>query len=174
MPLPQKPNTIAIPRSRPDALNPEIVDPRIADVEALARWMDYAFTLPGGFQFGLAGLIGVVPGIGDIMDSLLSLYIIIRAVKLRIPRVAVARMLVNVAIEAIAGAVPFIGNLFDVAFKANRRNYFLLKNHMAQPERQRSADWWFIGIMLVLAALSIGLPLWGLFELFKLIWPPPH
>lgn len=160
---------VAIPRHRPDALNPEVVDPRIADVEALARWMDYAFTLPGGFQFGLAGIVGLIPGIGDVMDALLSLYIIIRAVKLRIPRIAVARMLVNVGIESLAGAVPFAGDLFDVAFKANRRNYVLLKNHLTQPARQKSADWFFVVLTLLLAIVSIALPVFALIELVKLL-----
>jgi hypothetical protein len=154
-------------RHRPDALNPEIVDPRLADVEALARWMDYSFTLPGGFQFGFAGLIGLIPGIGDVMDALLSLYIIVRAVQLRIPRVAVARMLVNVGIESLAGTVPFFGNLFDIAFKANRRNYQLLKNHLTQPDRQKTADWIFVLLTLILAVISIALPVFGLFELVR-------
>jgi len=154
-------------RHRPDALTPEIVDPRIADVEALARWMDYAFTLPGGFQFGLAGIVGLVPGIGDVLDAVLSLYIIARAIKLAIPRIAIARMLVNVGIEALAGAVPFIGDLFDVAFKANKRNYELLKSHLYQAERQRRADWLFLIATLALVTVSLALPVVGLIELFK-------
>ena len=52
------------PAYRPDALNPEVVDPGIADVEAMARWLDYAWKLPGGFRFGYAGIIGLIPGIG--------------------------------------------------------------------------------------------------------------
>jgi len=156
-------------RHRPDALTPEIIDPRIADVEALARWMDYAFTLPGGFQFGLAGIVGLVPGIGDVLDAVLSLYIIARAIKLAIPRIAIARMLVNVGIEALAGAVPFIGDLFDIAFKANKRNYELLKNHLYQAERQRRADWLFLIVTLALVTVSIALPVIGLIELFKRI-----
>ncbi len=140
-------------------------------MEALARWMDYAFTLPGGFQFGVGGIVGLVPGIGDVMDAVLSLYIIMRAVKLRIPRVAVARMLVNVGIESLAGAVPFIGNFFDVAFKANRRNYHLLRSHLSQPARQRTSDWWFILLTLALVVFSIGLPIWGLYEVFRLVAP---
>ncbi len=162
---------VAIPRHRPDALNPEVVDPRIADVEALARWLDYAFTLPGGFQFGMAGIVGLIPGVGDVMDAVLSLYIIIRAVKLRIPRIAVARMLVNVGIESLAGAIPFVGNLFDIAFKANRRNYQLLKNHLTQPDRQKSADWFFVILTLILVIASIALPVIGLIELFKHLTP---
>ena len=158
---------VAVPRFRKDALTPEVVDPRIADVEALARWLDYAFTLPGGFQFGFAGIIGLIPGIGDVFDALISLFIIVRAVKLAIPRVAIARMLVNVGIEALAGTVPFVGDLFDIAFKANLRNYEILKKHLSQSERQRRADWWFLVLTVLLVMASIALPVIGLVELVR-------
>lgn len=154
-----------------DALTPEIVDPRIADVEALARWLDYAFVLPGGFRFGLAGIIGVIPGIGDVFDALLSLYIVVRAIQLKIPRVTIARMLLNVGIEAAAGAVPLIGDLFDIVFKANRRNYRLLKSHLLQPQRQTSHDWLFLILTLVVVMAAIALPIIGLIALAKLLMP---
>src|SRR5262252_3913148 len=113
---------------RTDALTPEVIVPRIADVEAVARWFDYAFVLPGGFRFGLAGIIGLIPGIGDVLDALISLYIVQRAIQLRLPRTAITRMMLNVGIEGAVGAIPLVGDLFDVAFKANRRNYQILKN----------------------------------------------
>lgn len=160
-----------VPRYRPEALTPEIVDPRIADVEALARWLDYAFALPGGFQFGLAGIIGLIPGIGDIVDALVSLYIIVRAIQLGISRVAIARMLVNVGIEALAGSVPILGDLFDIAFKANRRNFQLLKTHLADPVRQTTHDWFFLVVTVLLVLASLALPLIGLIELVKHIQP---
>jgi len=156
-----------IPRYRKEALTPEVVDPRLADVEAIARWFDYAYTLPGGFQFGLAGIIGLIPGIGDVIDALVSLYIIARAIQLGIARVAIARMLVNVGIESLAGSVPFIGDLFDIAFKANRRNYQILKSHISQPERQKTYDWLFLVVTVVLVIASIALPVIGLIELAK-------
>lgn len=166
-PLPQALTPIVVPRYRPDALTPELVDPRIADVEAVARWFDYAFELPGGFRFGLAGIIGLIPGIGDLIDALISLFIIYRAVELRISRVAIARMLVNVGIEAAAGAVPFVGDLFDIVFKANRRNYLLLKRHLADPQSQRSSDWWFLILTLLLVMAGMALPIIGLILLIK-------
>jgi hypothetical protein len=138
------------------------VDPRIADVEALARWFDYAFVLPGGFRFGVAGIVGLVPGIGDVLDGLISLYIVYRGIQLGIPRVATARMLVNVAIEALAGVVPVIGDLFDIVFKANLRNYQLLRKHLVQPERQRADDWIFLAITVIVVIVSIALPVYGL------------
>jgi hypothetical protein len=157
-----------IPRYRKEALTPEVVDPRIADVEALARWLDYSFALPGGFQFGFAGIIGLIPGIGDLFDALISFYIVGRAIQLGIPRVALVRMLVNVGIEGIAGSVPFLGDLFDVAFKANRRNYQLLQRHLTQPSRRnRAQDWIFLLLTLLIAAASIALPVLALIELAK-------
>lgn len=145
----------------------ELIDPRLADVEALARWMDYAFVLPGGFRFGLAGLIGLIPGIGDIMDALISLYIVNRALQLGIPRVGVARMVLNVGIEGLLGAAPFIGDVFDVVFKANRRNYILLNSYLAQPQRQRGLDWLFLLVTLVVVIAGVALPIWLLALLIR-------
>jgi hypothetical protein len=135
----------------------EVIDPRIADVEALARWMDYAFVLPGGFRFGLAGFIDLVPGIGDVIDAALSLYIVLRAIQLGVPRVALTRMVVNIGIESAAGAVPFAGALFDTVFKANRRNYHLLRAHVSGDRRQVTRDWLFLLVtaLLLLAGLAI-------------------
>jgi hypothetical protein len=115
----------------------------------------------------MAGFIGLIPGIGEVFDALVSLYIIIRAIQLGISRVAIARMLMNVGIEALAGSVPLIGDLFDIAFKANRRNYHLLKKHISQPKRQRRHDWLFLIVTVALVIASIALPVIGLIELAK-------
>lgn len=151
----------------PEVLRREIVDPRIADVEAMARWLDYAFVLPGGFRFGLAGIIGFIPGFGDLLDALLSLYIVGRAVQMGVPRVTLTRMVVNVGIEAFAGAMPFVGAIFDTVFKANRRNYQLLSGHLSQPDRKTSKDWWFLVITAAFLLLSIAIPVILLIELVK-------
>jgi hypothetical protein len=143
------------------------VDPRIADVEALARWLDYAFKLPGGFQYGVSGIIGLIPGIGDILDAVLSLYIEGRAVQLGIPQVTIARMVLNVGIEAAAGAVPLLGDLFDVVFKANRRNYQLLKTHLSGDRRQTIKDWLFLAVAALLVAAGVVIPVLILLELVK-------
>jgi hypothetical protein len=152
---------------RPEVLTPEVIDPRIADVEALARWLDYAFELPGGFRVGFAGLIGLIPGIGDIIDALISLYIVMRAIQLRVPRVAVARMLVNIGIEGGAGAVPFAGDLFDIAFKANKRNYLLLKSYIAEPHRRQHRDWIFLIVTALVLGAAMALPVLALAWLIK-------
>ena len=148
-------------------LTPEVVDPRIADIEALARWLDYAFALPGGFRYGLAGFLDLIPGLGDIVDAALSLYIVIRAVQLGIPRVTLARMTVNVGIEAIIGSVPLFGAVFDTVFKANRRNYHLLRAHITGQRHAAAKDWIFLVIAYLLLAASVALPLFLMVELVK-------
>ena len=155
------------PRYSGEALNPEVIDGRIADVEALARWMDYAFVLPGGFRYGLSGIIGLIPGIGDIIDALLSLYIVMRAVQLGIPKVTLTRMVLNVGIESAMGAVPFLGAMFDTVFKANRRNYQLLKIHLAEPRRQTLHDWLFVLAAALLVVAGIALPVIVIIEIVK-------
>ena len=162
--------TNAISTFGPDDAKPvkgELIDPRLADVEALARWMDYAFVLPGGFRFGLAGFIGLIPGIGDVMDALISLYIVNRALQLEIPRVGVARMVLNIGIEGLLGAMPFIGDVFDIVFKANRRNYVLLNSYLAQPQRQRGMDRIFLLGTLLVVIGAVALPIWLLSLLIR-------
>ncbi len=162
------PETIALPPNNADrVLTPEIVDPRLADVEALARWLDYAFALPGGFRFGVAGIIGLIPGIGDVIDGVISLYIVFRAVQLGIPRIAITRMVVNVGIGTLVGSVPLIGDLFDVAFKANLRNYRILKKHAYHAGGKTRGDWLFVlGAGLVLVAM-LSLPVIAVIEVLR-------
>lgn len=148
-------------------LTPEVVDPRIADIEALARWLDYAFSLPGGFRYGLAGFLDLIPGLGDIVDAALSLYIVLRAVQLGVSRVTLARMTVNVAIEALVGSVPLFGAVFDTVFKANRRNYQLLRAHVTGQRHAVTRDWFFLLVTILLLAASVALPLFLIVEIAK-------
>ena len=150
-----------------EVLHPEVIDSRIADVEALARWLDYAFVMPGGFRYGLGGVIGLIPGIGDIVEAFLSLYIVGRAIQLGIPRVTIARMVLNVGIESLAGSVPFIGAMFDTVFKANRRNYQLLRNHLSGPRNQSINDWLFLIVTAVLVIVSLAIPIILVLEIAK-------
>jgi hypothetical protein len=129
--------------------------------------MDYAFVLPGGFRFGLAGFIGLIPGIGDVMDALISVYIANRALQLGNPRVGVARTVLNLGIEWLLGAAPFVGDLFDVVFKANRRNYVLLNSYLAKPQRQHGMDWLLLRATLLVVISAVALPIWLLSLLIR-------
>jgi len=103
---------------------------RLTRMRRLAWLVDAAFVLPGTrFRFGLNSLIGLAPGVGDTILCLISLYIVHQAHLLGVPRVRIAQMIGNVALEVIAGSVPLLGDLFDVALKANMRNIRIVEEH---------------------------------------------
>ena len=103
---------------------------RLDRLDSLSRLLDIAFTVPGtNIRFGTEAIMRLVPGIGDAAASALSCLILYEAHRLGVPRRVMIRMAGNVAIEAAAGAVPVIGDLFDVAFRANRRNVRILREH---------------------------------------------
>ena len=103
---------------------------RLDRLDSLSRLLDIAFTVPGtNIRFGAESIMRLVPGIGDAAASALSCLILYEAHRLGVPRRVMIRMAGNVAIEAAAGAVPVIGDLFDVAFRANRRNVQILREH---------------------------------------------
>ena len=108
---------------------------RIARLDALATLLDTAILIPGtNVRFGLDALIGLVPGIGDMVTTLLSLYIVREARALGAPRHVILRMLGNVALDGLVGAVPLAGDLFDVMWRANRRNMALLRGWLEKSE----------------------------------------
>ena len=103
---------------------------RLDRLDSLSRLLDIAFTVPGtNIRFGTEAIMRLVPGIGDAAASALSCLILYEAHRLGVPRRVMIRMAGNVAIEAAAGAVPVIGDLFDVAFRANRRNVRILREY---------------------------------------------
>lgn len=104
---------------------------RFARLEAVGNLLDMAFIVPGtNVRYGIDGLIGLVPIVGDIITTALALWVVREARALGAPRYLVARMLANVAVDGVVGAVPLIGDAFDVAFKANVRNIRMLQRWM--------------------------------------------
>lgn len=100
-------------------------------LEALAAQMDSAFRIPGtSIRLGYDSLLGLVPGIGDTLALAPAGYILWKARGLGVPNTGLARMIGNVGIDAIIGSIPLIGDIFDVGFKANRRNVALLRKHL--------------------------------------------
>jgi hypothetical protein len=115
---------------------------RIARLDALANLLDTAFIFPGtNVRFGFDAIIGLVPGIGDAITTVMALFIVSEARALGAPPWLVARMVANVALDGLVGAVPLVGDAFDVAFRANRRNMALLRTHLDKVEG-RGAPYW--------------------------------
>jgi hypothetical protein len=127
----------------------------------LAWLLDSSIPIPGtGLTIGLDALIGLVPVLGDLIGVLLSSYIVSEAARLGAGKSILARMAFNVAVEGLVGMVPFAGDIFDAAFKANQRNVRLLEQYLANPRRARRASRWFFALiilaMLLLVALTAG------------------
>lgn len=109
---------------------------RIARIEWLAALLDTRFVIPfTKFRFGADSLIGLAPGLGDVVTTALSLYIVYEAHKLGAPKHVLARMLGNVAIDGLFGAIPVAGDVFDAMFRANRRNVSILRAHLERAAR---------------------------------------
>jgi hypothetical protein len=105
----------------------------IRKLETLADWLDSRFVIPGtNVRFGLDSLLGLIPGIGDTVLALPSVYLIMAAQRLGVSRFVLMRMIGNVGVDMLLGAIPVLGDLFDLGFKANRRNIGLLRRHLDQ------------------------------------------
>lgn len=105
----------------------------IQRLTALVRLLDEAFRIPGTpWRVGIDGLIGLVPGVGDLVGAALATYVLMESARLGVGRWTLARMAGNVALDFALGAFPLLGDVFDMAFKANRRNLRLLNAHLAK------------------------------------------
>lgn len=136
----------------------------------LADILDTAIPLPGGLRIGLDGLIGLIPGAGDLIGTLLSSYIVAKAYKLGAPYMVLLHMAGNIALETVVGVVPVVGDLFDFAWKANRRNVDLLERHLASPRETRKHSTLFVvGVTAALLALAIAV-LYVSIALVRWIW----
>jgi hypothetical protein len=106
-------------------------NPALARARAVARVLDTAIGIPGTkVRFGLDPVIGLVPGLGDVASAVLSGYIVLTGIRLGASRSVVARMIANIAIDTLLGAVPVVGDLFDASWKSNEKNVVLLERHL--------------------------------------------
>jgi hypothetical protein len=152
--------------SHTSALVPEVgtLDPaRLARLRRFGILLDSSIPIPGtGIRFGLENVIGLVPGIGDLIGGAMSLYILLEAHRMGAPGAVLARMGWNVAVDTLVGEVPILGDLFDVGFKANMRNLALLEGMVERPAETRRSSrrvlWLVIlGLVLVTAgAIALG------------------
>lgn len=130
----------------------------LARARALTRLLDSAGRVPGtNLRFGLDPLLGLIPGLGDVAGAGLAAYVVILAGRLNAPRAVIVRMLANVAIDTVGGALPVLGDVFDVGWKANSRNLALLERLAEQPEKTAGASRFVvIGTMALLVLLAMG------------------
>jgi hypothetical protein len=131
----------------------------IERLRSLTRLLDSAFQIPGTrYRIGLDAVVGVVPGIGDVIGALFSAFIVYQSARMGVSTATLVRMMGNVALDTIVGEVPLLGDLFDAGWKANTRNLALLEGHLEQPAATRRGSrrtLWLIGGGLVLLLVGV-------------------
>ena len=132
-------------------------DPEVERVTRIAKVLDHDLVDP------LMGF--VLPGVGDVLGSLLGLYTVTLAVRRKMSPVIIARMLLNLAIDAAAGIVPLVGDLFDLGFKANQKNVALLSDRASSGGRATKKDWLAVAGAALAFALVIGLAVFAVVKL---------
>jgi hypothetical protein len=134
-------------------------------LQRLEILLDEAFRIPGtSIRFGLDGIIGLVPGLGDAIAGLLSLIIPLAAWIRGVPYVTLVRMATNIGIGVLVGTIPLLGDAFDVVWKPNRRNYLLLRRHLSEPSRHTWRDWTFLLFLAFVLGLTLAIPI------FLVLW----
>ncbi|HZI40060.1 MAG TPA: DUF4112 domain-containing protein [Gemmatimonadaceae bacterium] len=124
-------------------------------VRAVAVLLDDAIRVPGtSLRFGVDPIVGMIPGLGDLLGGAASAYIILEAARAGAPASVLLRMTMNVGIDTLVGAVPLVGDLFDFAWKSNSRNAELLARHVEAPAQTRRSS---IALVVLLLALLAGL-----------------
>jgi len=143
--------------------------PAIPDwARRLAFLLDSAIRIPGTeLRIGLDPILGaLLPELGDALTAVLSLTLLGVAFRERVPKLVIARMLINIAIDALLGAVPLIGDVFDFAFKSNEKNLELIERHRGDPSQP--ATWGdklvvfgvaFVAVALVVLPIALGVAL---------------
>lgn len=144
----------------------------IADI--LAKVMDTSIRIPGtSWSIGLDPLLGLIPGIGDVIANLIGTVILGIATRLQIPRIVLTRMSLNLLINGTVGAVPIVGDLFSVWFRSHARNAALLREAAQKPDRETHADWFYVGGIIggtvALLLLTIAFMIWLVYRLWTVL-----
>jgi len=134
--------------------------------EKIAWVMDGMIPI-GRWTIGLDSIIGLVPGLGDIAGALIGMLIVMRAMQAGVPRVVVARMMTNIAIDTFIGSIPLLGDAFDFMYKSNNKNLRLYEDALNRPSQAAAGHWgFFIAVFAAIAAFGILLVM-GMLALFR-------
>lgn len=159
--------------SEPEILSPPKVPRGLTDeqLDHLASVLDDIFHIPGTkIRFGLDPIVGLVPGLGDIITGLLSFLIVFAAWQRGLPRIALSRMVANIAIDTLLGAIPILGDVFDTVWKSNRMNYNLLVRYRGGVRQGLiTRDWLFFLVLLIGIAVVVLLPIAIVVGLYHLL-----
>jgi hypothetical protein len=147
---------------------------RLHRLDWLSQLLDSAWSVPGtSYRIGLDGIIGLIPGIGDPLGTMLSSYLIFEAARMGAPTHILLRMVGNVAVESIVGVIPILGDIFDLAWKANVRNLALLRAHkdelIGRERSSRKIMMLIFGALLLIFLVFIAVSVFVLRFFYQLI-----
>ena len=134
----------------PERPSQEIERHQDAGLEKIGYVLDQMFRVPGtNMRFGLDPIIGFLfPGAGDTVTTLIGVYVLLRSIQYGLPKLVVGRMVFNIAIDYLVGSIPLIGDMFDFAFKSNKKNIALLNRFAAGKGKANWTDWLWVFILL--------------------------
>ncbi len=134
-------------------------------LDQLAFYLDDLFRIPGvGWRFGLDGIIGLVPNVGDALTSLASFYILIAGVRYGVPKITLLRMAFNIGLDYLVGSIPIVGDAFDLVWKSNKQNINLIRTRATGKNVGTTSDYVFVfAIILLLILILVGSILVSLF-----------
>jgi hypothetical protein len=134
-------------------------DPNLDTLRRWAAQLDNAFRVPGTqIRFGLDPILGLVPGIGDLATPVLSVLLLVHGARVRVPKIVLARMVLNTLIDFVVGAIPVLGDLFDFGWKSNVWNLALLERHARPGVRPTRGDWMFVIACVTVVLLAALVP----------------
>jgi hypothetical protein len=135
----------------------ERLDPaRVERLRRLAVLLDDSIPIPGtNYRIGVEAILGLLPGAGDLAGGAFSLYILLQAARMGVPRPLLVRMGTNLIVDVVVGAVPVLGDLFDAGFKANMRNLALLEQHVNRPVASTRSSRRFAALLAMLVGCCI-------------------
>lgn len=143
----------------------------IGRLKKISYELDEKFTFPGtNIRFGWDFIVGLIPGFGDLVTTILSLYLVLRAFMLKSSWPLLFRMLVNVGVEAVLGVFPFVGDFFDLFWRANKRNMALLEREWNEPRKSKARNVAFLFVFFFSTLFIFGGTLYLIVQLFSWLW----
>lgn len=141
-------------------------------LDNLAHYLDGLFRVPGTtWRFGLDGLIGLVPNVGDTITSFASFYILLAGVRYGVPKITLLRMAFNIGIDYVVGAIPFLGDAFDFIWKSNKKNMALIRERATGTDKGTKADYLFVFVIIgLLILLLLGSIFVSLYIIGSIFW----
>ncbi len=158
----------AVDRALGDDISPELKKQIASQIEPwaerLAYFLDDWIRIPGtNIKFGLDAVVGLVPGVGDLVTGTGSVALLLLALKRGVPTAGLMRMIFNIGMDVVGGAIPVLGDFFDVAWRSNRKNLDVIKRYTADPDgplaEPSSGDKLLVGVGITLAVLGVVVPL---------------